>query len=109
MNPQAVTSLDKLRDTVKTLMSQCIQKFGGPENYLRQRYGTRAAKQEWLNYLGEIQNVNGIHEYNTSVDLAISNQNQLSQAGGFTILFVPNMFDSLFLNVNAGCNSFCFC
>ena len=66
------TSLEKLREFVKGLMTPCVQKFGGPENYLRQRYGTRAAKQEWLNYLGELQVVNGVENYTTSVDLPVS-------------------------------------
>ena len=74
------TDGQKLRESVRTLMAQCIQKYGGPENYLRMRFATRAAKQDWLNYLGEIQKVDGATSFNVGVDLPISNCNALSEA-----------------------------
>jgi hypothetical protein len=61
-------------------MCQLIKKYGGPENYLRQRYATRAAKQEWLNYLGSIQKVEGAENYCTMVDLPVANVNKLNEA-----------------------------
>ncbi|CAK9040562.1 unnamed protein product [Durusdinium trenchii] len=73
------TDGQKLRESVRTLMAQCIQKYGGPENYLRMRFATRAAKQDWLNYLGEIQKVDGATSFNVGVDLPISNCNALSE------------------------------
>ena len=81
--PAMATSSDKIKDDMKLLMVEMVKKFGGPEHYLRTRYGTRAAKQEWLNYLAEIQPCRGIPDpnlYSTTVDLPVAELKSLSQA-----------------------------
>ena len=47
--PVPATNADKFKSDLKLLMVDMVKKFGGPEQYLRARYGTKAAKQEWLN------------------------------------------------------------
>ena len=74
------SSMEKLREDVKNLMLQCIKKYGGPENYLRLRYATKSAKQDWLNYLGEIQKVELGSNFSVCVDLPITNCKALSEA-----------------------------
>lgn len=82
------TGPERLREEIKALMTECIKKYGGPENYLRARHATKSCKQEWLNYLGSIQPVSLLHTFSIDLDLPISNINALSEAQW--VVFFPN-------------------
>ena len=72
-------AFEKFQSDVRSLMASCILKYGGPENYLRARFPTAEAKQEWINYLAEIQDTTA-RGYHTAVDLPVSDVKTLSQA-----------------------------
>ena len=82
--PAPPTTGDKFKADLKLLMVDIVKKFGGPERYLRARYGTKAAKQEWLNYLAEISPCYDDPEaddaFCTTVDMPVADLKLLSQA-----------------------------
>lgn len=81
--PAPATSAEKFKSDLKLLMVDMVKKFGGPEQYLRARYGTKTAKQEWLNHLAEIQPCHGLpadDAFCTVVDMPIADLKLLSKA-----------------------------
>ena len=85
-------AFEKFQSDVRSLMASCIHKYGGPENYLRARFPTVESKQEWINYLAEIQNMT-TGSYHTVVDLPVSDVKALSQVRTFILCrFLGNSF-----------------
>eukprot|EP00434_Breviolum_minutum_P024555 symbB.v1.2.021690.t1/scaffold1889.1/size97066/5 len=63
-------AFEKFQSDVRSLMASCISKYGGPENYMRARFPTAEAQQEWINYLAEIQDMSS-SSFHTAVDLPV--------------------------------------
>lgn len=79
--PPESASGEKFASDMRTLMRETVKKFGSPDKYLQARYGTLSEKQGWVNYLAELQNVNGDQNYSVVADLPVSEMNKLSEAG----------------------------
>lgn len=77
-------AFEKFQSDVRSLMASCISRYGGPENYMRARFPTAEAQQEWINYLAEIQDMSS-SSFHTAVDLPVSDVKALSQARTLTV------------------------
>ncbi|CAK9072439.1 unnamed protein product, partial [Durusdinium trenchii] len=77
--PPESASGEKFASDMRTLMRETVKKFGSPDKYLQARYGTLSEKQGWVNYLAELQNVNGDQNYSVVADLPVSEMNKLSE------------------------------